>query len=284
VPSCPPRRRPAQPSPRARLGALAHLLATGDADATGEADAPDAVRAVGVSDPPGDPRGGCLHLRELVADPVDAMVGFVAPPAWWAFGIVAPVTLHDLDERGGLAGSRPGRRLVHLTSRHGATCAVAAGPDGVELVQGPRPPALEGRIPDACRRVLGLATAPPTVGTGAFFLTRWLDGALERAIAGDHVDAGDLLSDGFDPHGIAAATVDFDRRWSWERLRRACAAGEPLVAGMTADEAAWWDEGGFSRRAFEGYLAASTMLDVLHELRPAWLTQTLRDGDRPANS
>jgi hypothetical protein len=283
MPSCPSRRPPAHSSHRARLEALAHLLATDDGDELGDAAPPDLPLAAGVSDPPDDPHGGCLHLQALVGDPVDAMVGFVAPPEWWAFGVVVPVTLHDLDGRGELRGSRPGRRLVHLVSRHGATFAVAAGPGGIDLVKGPRPSALEGRIPDACRRVLGLATAPPTVGTGAFFVTRWLDGALERAIAGHSGDDGNRLGDEFDHDAVVAATVDFERHWSWERLRRACAAGEALVEGMTSEEAAWWDEGGFSRRAFEGYLAAGAMLDLLDELGHPAATGRLRPDDDPAN-
>lgn len=274
--SCCPSRRPSpRTAHRDRLAALAHLLAVGDDEVVGEAAEPHTAFAVGVSDPPDDPRRGRLHLQPLVGDPVEAMVGFVAPSEWWAFGVVAPVTLHALGDGTDASDVRPGRRLAHLVSRHGSTCSVAVGPEGVDVVQGPRASAFEGRIPDACRRVLGLATAPPTVSTGAFFVTRWLDDALERALAGDDLP---------DVDDLAAAAAEFTRRWSWERLRRACAAGQEPVHGMTAEEAAWWDEGGFSRRAFEGYLAASTMLDVLHELRPAWLTQTLRAGDRPANS
>jgi hypothetical protein len=259
---CPSHRSPARVAHRDRLGALAHLLATGGVVAAEVARA-DAVLAVGVSDAPGDPRAGCLHLRELVADPVDALVGFVAPAEWWAFGVVAPASLHSL-EHGGRGQERRGFRVAHLVSRHGAARAVAVGPEGVELVTGPRAAAPAGRVPDVCRRVLGLATAPPTTGTGALFVTRWLDDALARAIAGDEGHADDLRAG----DRLAALAADFDRRWSWDRLRRACAAGEPAVHGMSAGEAAWWDEGGFSRRAFEGYLAPATMLDLLGELRP----------------
>lgn len=278
---CPSRRSPARFAHRERLGALAHLLATGDATAVGEAARPDAVLAVGVSDAPADPRGGCLHLRELVADPVDALVGFLAPTEWWAFGVVAPVSLHALDDDGARGEQRPGRRLALLVSRHGATRAVASGPLGVELAVGRDAAAPEGRIPDVCRRALGLATTPPTVGTGALFVTRWLDDAVERAIAGDEGHAHDLRGG----DRLATLAADFERRWSWGRLRRACAAGETAVRGMSADEAAWWDEGGFSRRAFESYLAPAAMLDLLAEVRTGAGTdgESLNDptGDPP---
>src|SRR5690606_13156727 len=128
-----------------------------------------------------------------------------------------------------------------LVGRSGATAGVlrrAGGP--------PRrlesPP--QGPVADACRRALGLATAPPPGGTAELWARWWLDRLVEAASR--HRAAGVVpgwaetvarhpaafvplpgtgrpplrpATPAPDPAAVATAAADLAGAWTWERLR-----------------------------------------------------------------
>jgi hypothetical protein len=88
---------------------------------------------------------------------------------------------------------------------------------------------------DCLQRALGLPTAPPQVSAVQLVAT-----ALLEAV----VDSGDPVP--------ALALLDAGTNWSalgWERLRQLVADGRWFEPTLAPEDAAWFDEGGFSRWA-----------------------------------
>jgi len=164
------------------------------------------------------------------------------------------------------------------------------GPDGPLVLE----EAAVGRLPDLCRRALGLPTPPPAVGTGVYLSRRWLDAVLAAAalqpgrstwpeVAAMHPTAqalGDVAAE--DPGWmlLAVRADELRRAQPWEALRRRCARpgsaapGEDEVAevGLPAvphEVAAWLDEGAFSRWLLEPLPTEDDALAALAELLPA---------------
>lgn len=115
-----------------------------------------------------------------VDDPVLDLRGVDAPMGADAVGIVAAGRAHPLADRAGTVPDRVGMALLvhrqgYVASRvwthddDAATPVLAAGADGAS-----------GLAVDVCRRMLGLPTAPPEVGTEALFTLLWLSVLLDR--------------------------------------------------------------------------------------------------------
>ena len=136
-----------------------------------------------------------------------------------------------------------------------------------------------GRIPDACRRVLGLPTLAPASDTCELWALLWIEAVLRRSASGactlswpDVVEAypsyrlvaeGDPAATDLVPENLADHLVELGRAsaraWPWDRVARACRRGELSGYGVDAADAAWMDEGMFSREVL-GHLPP---LDVL---------------------
>jgi hypothetical protein len=185
-------------------------------------------------------------------DPVVALVGLRTPPDWDGFGVLAtgrarhletddppePVTVAVVAERGGAT-------VDALRTAEGVSTSANHG---------------EGRVPDAVRRVLGLPTAPPAHTPAALLLLDWVDRVLAAVL---DADLGD-------PPAWAqlAALYRGDPHIGWSELRARCAAGSFAVPGLSADAAAWMDDGMFSREATVAYPPLSSSLRDLAELLP----------------
>jgi len=239
------------------------------------------------------------------AHPLDLLVGERVPDDWAAIGVAATGRAHRL---GGDAGAPVPVRSVHLVGRDGSwaiRCAPrnGAGGPGTAAACGTaadrgRP---VGRIDDACRLALGLATAPPAGDTSALWSLQWLDaivtaaatgppGSLRRwgdvaalhpavaALRPDH--PGDLeLVELVALAGQLAAWRD------WPVLRRSCAAGTWRCEHLGAELAAWLDDGAFSRWLLGAYpdlddllaAVAATVPDDLADAVAA-VVETCDDG------
>jgi hypothetical protein len=199
-------------------------------------------------------------------DPVDALVGRIAAADVVAVGLRAPARSRLARGQGPVVHGV----VVHLVDRTGTsvTVAPALGP----LVVGPTREPIAGRAADACRRMLGLPTAPappPTVDTVVLL---WLS-RLARVAAGDpRLDWPGALSrlprpltPTATPADAAAALRDATVRWSWEELRRAVAAGNPdAAAGCAEPPAAGWMDGSMLARWVEAELPPLALVtDVL---------------------
>ncbi len=221
------------------------------------AELPMAVGVVG-----GDARALELALHPLSGpDPVQDLFGFVAPPTWSAFGLVATGRTraaagcppHPAADQAVLVG--------FLVSRRGETASLTWGshlldPSGEPVV---------GRIPDACRRSLGLPTEAPQAPVIELWATLWLERVLTDVLAEPGPRTWDELAWSFPAFGVLSgatatstsvesvvAAGDAAQVWSWADLRRLHAAGTVASFGVTPADAAWMDDGMFSREALGG--------------------------------
>lgn len=274
----------------ARLAEVAELRA-----ATDHPGAPCLLRVV-VVDADADIE---LGWRPLPAGrhPLDELVGFTAPADWEAVGVVAHGVAHWLDDDVG--SSPPARvRTTHLVSRDGswALRCDLPGRDAVAAAgRADDPDRVAGRLDDACRRVLGLPTTPPDIGTGELFTLQWLDAVVAAATTSPdsvatwpavvdlHPTIPALLPDagggGVDPAALAHKANQLAEWRDWPVLRRACAAGTWSTAEVDAAAADWLDDGAFSRWVLGGYPdvgeLVATCADLLPQSVMAAVTETV---------
>jgi hypothetical protein len=185
-------------------------------------------------------------------DVVRALAGFRAPPQWRAFGVVAPAQARRLDD------ARPPSRvtIAVLASRDGTTVSAL---DGLATPDEPG----EGRLLDACLRVLDLPTAPPQHSTALWSALHWLDAVLATVLAADL---------GERPSWAELAALDVASAYAtrpWRDARDACAVGRLGVPGIDPAAAEWMDDGMFSREAISAYPPMLEMLTDLDALLPA---------------
>jgi hypothetical protein len=234
-----------------------------------------------------------LWLNEMaVPDLAAAFRGFEAPDDWWAFGVACAGTVVRLDhpDHSRLAGEP----VVHLVSRSGASISCVGGQAMPPLDLGEAQP-IEGRLADACRRVLQIPTPPPPADTRLLFALQWLDSVSQVAFT--HVERPLAWHDVVRMHPFADAVTSSElgvylddhvvevgnaagRAWSWSRLRTACAQGKETVPGLTAAEAAWADDGCFARMLLEVYPELDDLLVALGALLEPEVTARLEDALR----
>lgn len=207
---------------------------------------------------------------------IEALAGFEAPHEWAAIGVVTEGNARQMARPSaapnGAADPTVERRrvrCVHLVDRTGASGSVLRmqGDEPLLLNDGSQP---EGRIDDACRRALGLATPPPDTTTLQLFTVIWLERIMEWVgCCGPDVDWVDIAT--LHP-AVAVLVGDDEKRWesdaadklvrlgevladvqSWPVLRLACASGEWPVDDVPADVAEWLDDGAFSRWVLGSY-------------------------------
>ena len=238
----------------------------------------------GETDDPGEPgEPGELATRPLDgAHPLDALLGFVAPPRWAALGVATPGTGHALD------GDRPPER-VHVTmllARSGASAGVLRRGDRATRLGDPP----EGLVADACRRALGLATAPPPATTAGLWARWWLDrlvqASAERAPGSPVPGWADAVAlhpakcvpapgePAPEPAAVAAATLGLADAWGWGRLREHPGVADmlpgpgPSAGALTPEVAAWMDDGMFARWLLSALPPPDDLLDACWGLLP----------------
>jgi hypothetical protein len=228
--------------------------------------------AVGVSDAGHDE--GDLHLKPLLGgDPAAELRGFRCPDEWQTFGIASRARLRSLDPD----GPEPEQTsFVFLVGRSGAAIALAGDDLG-------RPLRLEargeqcGRVPDACRRALGLATPPPPCDTRTWFALQWLDRACEIALEEARRFSWEQLA-GLYPLATPAFRAELPGPLAehlimlgdiagsvldWDRLRERAIADDPGGCRLAPHEAAWTDEGTFARILLEPYPELADLVEIL---------------------
>lgn len=248
------RRRRARPPRHRPLEAVARVI-----DAVPEDD--PCHLAVYVAEP-GDGAADDveLGLRPLPPGhhPFTELAGLQAPPSWSMFGLRVHGTGHHLQE------SRSERATTtFLVARTGEEITLLRMGGAVAEV----PEAAQGTLPDLCRRVLGLPTAPAPASTGLVHALAWLDAVLERwgdpsqrrhlsrsfaAVAACHpaVAGGEAPTT---PEALVAVAREHTAAWPWSRLRAAPDA-LPLPGGsLPPATAAWMDDGFFARWALGAF-------------------------------
>lgn len=218
--------------PEPDLNAVLRLLA--ESLVTSLAAGGDAALIHVIARPDG-PDVGILPLEG--ADPAEYLLGAAAPAEWSALGVATRGRARPLD------GDGPPSRaeVVVLVPREGEVVGRMRHRGQVIT----DPPAY-GLTVDCLQRALGLPTAPPQVPSTHWLAVTWLEAVLRSP----------------DPRGTAAG-LGPGQEWGslgWERIRQLVAGGTLPDPTVTPEDAAWFDEGSFSRWVLTGRPTLEAML------------------------
>jgi hypothetical protein len=225
-----------------------------------------------------DEVGGNLGLKPLDGHPVDVLMGFTAPDDWFAVGVASDGWAHSLDPATRVARQRI--RMFALVARDGSEVAAMRryGHDELEFLPGLG----EGDLAETLRRVLGLPTAPPSVGFDELMAKIWLEAIVAAGNRSRHASklswerAADLhpamalVTYPVTANNLPALAEDIAARMDWERLRRRMAEGDDA----RALEASWMDAGMFARRMVNGRPPIDDLVRrATHRLTPTAATR-----------
>ncbi len=212
------------------------------------------------------------------------LVGFSAPRSCTALGVVAggwamvtggpggqaaPVEGPDGALRAAHPPPRERIRTAVLMARDGTVAGRLRWPSGRVSDDAPE----SGRVFDCLRRALGLATAPPAVGTEVLFASMWL-----AAISGATGRAGSppTWAEAMALHPVAQLIgdrlpgpdgwlVDAARAFAvacpWSEVRRLIGEGGWEEHDVPSAAAAWMDDGMVSRWLLDGRATLSEQLE-----------------------
>lgn len=235
-----------------------------------------------------DPPEVEIARRPLEVDhPLEALLGFTAPAHWLAIGLTGPGRAVPLDPS--TDDDTPSVAFTVLLDRSGHGAGVMQSGGSVTHLPGPP----EGLLGDACRRAMGLPTAPAPPDTVDLWLRCWLDQLVESiAFLGNSrhyqtwpaVTAVHPVSTvwGLDcPSGAPAALADATRRlaeaWPWVRLREEPdvldTPGPPLSPEVTE----WMDDGMFARWVMAAFPSWQQLANATAELVPAPIATTIAE-------
>ena len=206
--------------------------------------------------------------------PFTVLAGFTAPREWSMFGLRVLGTGHHLE------GDKPSEPMctTFMVHRAGKEASLLRRGDTVEELPGPA----HGTLPDLCRRVLGLPTAPAPASTALVWTLAWLDQILEAC--GDPVRRSRLQSSWTElalAHPAVRTAADDDllslrdparlvaigraqaEAWTWARLRAEPGALHLPDGDLPPAITAWMDDGFYARWAIGSFPTPAT---VAHEL------------------
>lgn len=201
---------------------------------------------------------GTIATEPLIGrDPVDSLCGRHAPADAAMVGLAAPATV----TRAPSAPTRCGV-VAHLLTRDGVSVTAVRAEDGEHRCFGPDVEPQSGRVPDSCRRMLGLPTPPAESTMTPFVFGAWLavlDGRDRSAdeildwqeIVALHPVASTLPANPTAAQ-LATATSELGESMDWDRFRRVIATVGGFPFGPEgAEMARWSDAGMFSRWALD---------------------------------
>jgi hypothetical protein len=236
---------------------------------------------------PSTPPLSRLELVELGGDdPVLGLIGRAIPSSWRAVGLRAGAHAR----RGDDPATAQSGNVVHIVHRDGTAVTVLSFPSVDRLVLGPDMEIRDGRVPDACRRLLGLPTAPPPTSMTSFVVDSWLAVCAKTATLSPGLTWSEVVSlhpasaaemsslvpppNGYvlsetdaeapTPAEVAAATERLGVSLGWERFHSACISSRfTPCPNLSADAAAWMDAGMFARWVHGELPPRELVLDVL---------------------
>lgn len=217
------------------------------------------------------------------AHPLDVLLGLDAPRHWAALGVACTGRAHTASDR-----PEPVTVTILLDRAGAAAGVLRRGGTASDMPDRP-----EGVVADACRRALGLPTAPPPASTRGLWTLLWLDRVVDAAAGGGprarpttwpalarlHPAAGphgDPTGAALHPVALVAAAGALDAAWPWHRLR-ADPGAVPLPGAGPAPPglAAWMDDGMWARWLLSHLPAADDLLSAVRALLPPALAQTV---------
>jgi hypothetical protein len=282
------------------LALAAHVDDADAALAASGGNAPkSALLRVSVAD--ADPPGELAWFPIDPIHPLDLLLGFVAPAHWWALGVSSCGRQHSIGSDGRVmrsAGS-PRVRITVLIDRSGGAATLLRRGDERTSLQGPP----DGTVADACRRALGLETAPPPATTAGLWTRCWLDRVVDTLAPSGGASGGasggpgpptwrDLtrlhpassvaatqwsgLGPGPDADALADATRALADAWPWARLRADPAVAD--VPGPLPDPrvVAWMDDGMWARWLLATFPALDDLIDAACSLLTPGLARATR--------
>ena len=223
------------------------------------------------------------------AHPLEVLMGFRAPLHWRLLGVSCTGQARHVRRTRRSPGTLPEGDAVTVTllvDRDGdAACVVRKGDEVT-----PMPGRPEGTVADACRRALGLPTAPPPGTTLGLWTLNWLDRVVEvatRADAGSrlttwpqvaelHAAVGPLtgaVTGVSGPAALAASAQALAEAWTWARLRDEPAVVELPGRPPSPQLAAWMDDGMWARWLLSRLPGRDDLLAAVHALLPARLAE-----------
>ncbi len=218
-----------------------------------------------------------LSLVELHGpDPVFDLVGRNVPSSWAAVGLRAAAHARRFDDDpAAIDPDTHSGNVTHLLQRDGTAVTVLSFPFVNRIVLGPDTEIRDGRVPDACRRLLQLPTAPPPPSMTTFVLDSWLAVCARAAtgtpgltwpevVAFHPAQPGRPGSPPPTPADVAMATERLGASLSWERFRIACIASDFTPSpNVSAEVASWMDAGMFARWVQGELPSREVVMDVL---------------------
>lgn len=235
----------------------------------------------------GDSGGALLRVHEAAsgadclawlplqgAHPLEALLGYVAPPEWWAIGVCAPGRAHSADGTDDVTATL-------LVDRTGATASILQRGDDREVLPG-RP---DGVLADACRRALGLPTAPPPWSSLMLWTQAWLD----RIVEADGARPPGLPSLSWaavarlhpastgpgDPVALALDAAALAEAWPWARLRAESGVADLAGARPSPALAQWMDDGMWARWLLAGLPGGTDLLAAVQDLLTAPMAEAV---------
>lgn len=219
-----------------------------------------------------------LAIKELLAgDPARELIGFGAPAEWAAFGVSGRSRIRDLTD-GSVVEQDVG--FAHVVSREGVQWHALLRAGDEAFTGGRRNDAVEGRIPDACRRVLGLPTKPPERDSRALMAAQWLDAlagvlledprafhdwddvVMRNPVVEMFVEREPLVSLEIADH-LAELGNAYRKAFPWSEVRARHARGEIDGYGLDAEGAAWMDDGIYSRWVLSSHPPMRQLLSTI---------------------
>lgn len=235
---------------------------------------------------PHDVAIGHWRVPDALGNPVESLIGVVAPSHWDAVGLTCESRRRVLT-----TGHRAAAKTTMLVDRGGSFAGVIDdGCGDVRIVS--EPPA--GVLADALLRVLGLATPAPAVPLGYLVESAWLDAIAVQAFG----QPGELRSWArvADLHPLAAAerpgepgvclsvaVQALQTQSSWGRILQLWARNivrprhQPPDMQVTPVEE-WFDDGSFARWTLQLLPVAEDLLPAVLDALPAAIGAELLDA------
>jgi len=209
------------------------------------------------------------HVSLDADDPVPSLFCRTVDAHVSAVGIYAPAMVSGSSGRPTVSADQT---VVHIVHRSGIALTALSQLESVRTF-GPTTEPQQGRVPDACRRILGLTTAPPTDSMTDFVIAAWLEVISRVALQHPEITWSDIVAlhpacssigEAATPTEIAQATQTLGHSLDWERFRRVISAVGGFPFGDSGKKtAAWMDTGMFSRWAMDSLPSRSDAFDLL---------------------